>query len=56
VTNPFEDENAAYLVLGNAVGQHCLWPEFIAVPAGWQPVFGAADRATCLGYVAGRAG
>ena len=62
MTNPFEDESAAYLVLANAAGQHCLWPEFIAVPVGWRAVSGPADRAACLGYVAenwagrGRAG
>jgi MbtH protein len=52
LTNPFDDENASYLVLVNTAGQHSLWPGFIAPPGGWTVVFGAADRAACLDYVA----
>jgi MbtH protein len=51
VTNPFEDENASYLVLVNGEGQHSLWPQAIGVPAGWAVAFGAAGRQACLDYV-----
>ncbi|MEU9919201.1 MbtH family protein [Streptomyces sp. NPDC051001] len=49
--NPFDREDGSYLVLVNAENQHSLWPADAAVPAGWQAVFGGADRAQCLRYV-----
>lgn len=51
MTNPFEDDDASYLVLVNDEGQHSLWPESIAVPADWTVSFGAAPRAECLAHV-----
>ena len=49
--NPFDDENGSFFVLVNDAGQHSLWPDFAAVPAGWQVMFGAAARPDCLEYV-----
>ncbi|MDI6104005.1 MbtH family protein [Actinoplanes sp. NEAU-A12] len=49
--NPFEDENGTYLVLVNDEGQHSLWPEFVAVPAGWSIAKTADTRQACLDYV-----
>src|SRR5882757_3582661 len=51
VTNPFDDPDADYLVLVNDEGQHSLWPAFIAVPEGWQTVFGSAGRQDCLDHI-----
>jgi MbtH protein len=51
MTNPFEDPDRHYLVLLNEAGEHSLWPESLTVPAGWETVFGAADRQSCLEYV-----
>ncbi|MCG5218592.1 MbtH family protein [Streptosporangium sp. KLBMP 9127] len=51
MTNPFDDSDAIFLVLVNDEGQHSLWPEFAAVPAGWIIAFGPAGRAACLDYV-----
>lgn len=51
MTNPFEDDNAKYLVLINDEGQHSLWPSFIDVPRGWDIVHGADSRQSCLDYV-----
>ncbi len=51
MTNPFEDVDAAYLVLVNDENQHSLWPAAIDVPAGWTTVHGAASRQGCLDYV-----
>lgn len=51
MTNPFEDENALYLVLRNAEGQFSLWPTFVDVPDGWETVFGEAARAACLDFI-----
>ena len=50
-TNPFEDTDGRYLVLVNADGQHSLWPDFIAVPAGWLRTFGPAGRQECLDHI-----
>lgn len=50
-TNPFEDESGTFHVLVNAEGQHSLWPQSTAVPAGWRAVFGPRPRAQCLDFV-----
>jgi uncharacterized protein YbdZ (MbtH family) len=49
--NPFDDDNASFLVLINDEEQHSLWPTFADVPAGWRVVYGEADRAACLDYI-----
>lgn len=49
--SPFDTEDADYVVLINADGQHSLWPETHLVPAGWEVVFGSATRPACLKYV-----
>lgn len=51
VTNPFEDADTLYLVLVNDEGQHSLWPEGVAVPAGWVAVHQTDSRTKCLEYV-----
>jgi MbtH protein len=51
MTNPFDDPDGTFLVVVNAEGQHSLWPEFAAVPAGWSVASGPADRQSCLDYV-----
>jgi len=51
MTNPFEDDNAEYLVLVNDEGQHSLWPAFADVPAGWLVASGEDTRAASLEYV-----
>lgn len=51
-TNPFENESGVYRVLVNAEDQHSLWPDFVAIPAGWRAVFGPDARAACLDYIA----
>lgn len=50
-TNPFEDDTAGYLVLRNEEDQYSLWPEFAAVPAGWQVALDRTSRAQCLDYI-----
>ena len=51
MTNPFETETAAYLVLVNDEGQYSLWPAFADVPEGWAPTFGPDVRQVCLDHV-----
>ncbi|SPM36895.1 Uncharacterized conserved protein YbdZ, MbtH family [Mycobacterium rhizamassiliense] len=50
-TNPFDDDRGDFYVLVNSEAQHSLWPEFADVPAGWDVIYGKADRAACLEYV-----
>jgi MbtH protein len=51
VTNPFDDSNARFLVLVNHEGQYSLWPDFAAVPPGWNTVLGPEARQTCLDHI-----
>jgi MbtH protein len=51
MTNPFDAEGGTFTVLVNDDGQHCLWPDFVPVPAGWAVSYGPADRAACLDHV-----
>lgn len=51
MTNPFEDQDAQYLVLVNAEKQYSLWPVFIEVPQGWEIAFDEASRQDCLDFI-----
>ncbi|MFI6640486.1 amino acid adenylation domain-containing protein [Streptomyces sp. NPDC050504] len=48
--NPFDDLDAARLVLVNDEDQHSLWPADTPVPPGWRPVF-EGRAADCLDFV-----
>ncbi|MFE9826720.1 MbtH family protein [Streptomyces sp. NPDC005791] len=50
MTNPFEDDAVAYIVLANAENQHSLWPATADVPNGWTVRHQGARR-SCLDYV-----
>lgn len=49
--NPFENEDATYLVLVNAEGQYSLWPSFAEVPDGWDIALEETSREKALAYV-----
>jgi MbtH protein len=49
--NPFDDEDARFLVLINEEGQYSLWPVFMDVPAGWTQAYGEESRAACLQFI-----
>jgi MbtH protein len=51
MANPFDDPEGRFLVLVNDEGQHSLWPEFAAIPAGWTRTLGPADRASCVDHI-----
>ncbi|SDT16904.1 MbtH protein [Pseudomonas umsongensis] len=51
MTNPFEIESGIFYVLVNNEGQHSLWPDCVATPAGWQRVFGPDSRDNCLSFI-----
>lgn len=52
VTNPFDDQNGTFLALVNDQDQHCIWPAFAEVPAGWTVVLDASTRDQALAHVA----
>ncbi|MFE3138188.1 MbtH family protein [Streptomyces scopuliridis] len=49
--NSFEDDAATFVVLVNGEGQYSLWPESVAVPAGWSVALPGGSRQECLDYV-----
>jgi MbtH protein len=49
--NPFEDENAEYLVLVNSELQYSLWPSFRDIPQGWNAVGPRGARKDCLAWI-----
>ena len=51
MTNPFDDPDGQFLVLVNDEEQYSLWPQTLAVPAGWTAVHGPDGRQACLEYV-----
>jgi MbtH protein len=51
MTNPFEDQDGAYIVLVNEEGQYSLWPLFIDVPAGWTIAYQENTREACLAWI-----
>jgi uncharacterized protein YbdZ (MbtH family) len=51
MTNPFEDENAEYLVLINDEQQYSLWPAFRDIPAGWRATGPKGRRRECLDWI-----
>jgi MbtH protein len=51
VASPFDNDEASFVVLINDEGEHSLWPDSKAVPAGWRITFGADSRRNCLEFV-----
>jgi MbtH protein len=51
VTNPFDDQNGTFYVLVNDEGQHCVWPTFAEVPAGWTVTLAEGPRDAALAYI-----
>ena len=51
MTNPFEDEEAEYLVLVNDEGQYSLWPAFLDIPLGWTATGPRGLRHVCLAWI-----
>lgn len=48
--NPFDD-SPQFVVVANDEGQHALWPEPFAVPAGWEVRHGPTTRSACLDHI-----
>lgn len=51
MTNPFDDEDAEFLVLVNDEEQYSLWPSFHEIPEGWTAVGPSGARSACLEWI-----
>lgn len=51
MSNPFDDQNGTFYVLVNDEGQHCVWPTFAEVPAGWTIALAQGPRDAALEYI-----
>lgn len=51
ILNPFDDDEASFIVLVNEEGQQSLWPATADVPAGWTIVHSSDTRTACLAYI-----
>ena len=51
MSNPFDDQGGAFVVLVNHQGQHSLWPTTIEVPAGWSVAYEQNVRQDCIDYI-----
>lgn len=49
--NPFEQQDAQYIVLVNTEDQYSLWPAEINVPDGWSTVFGPKTKLHCQQFI-----
>ena len=51
MSNPFDDQGGAFVVLLNDQGQHSLWPAAAEIPAGWSVVYAQNGRQACIDYI-----
>jgi len=51
MTNPFDNQDGIFHVLINDEGQHCIWPTFVKVPAGWEVIHREDTRKACVDYI-----
>ncbi|MGM9927650.1 MAG: MbtH family protein [Bacillus sp. (in: firmicutes)] len=49
--NPFEQQDAQYVVLVNIEDQYSLWPAGVDVPVGWSAVFGPQMKEQCQQFI-----
>ena len=51
MSNPFDDQGAAFVVLINDQGQYSLWPAAAEIPAGWSIACRQNGRQACIEYI-----
>jgi MbtH protein len=51
VSNPFDDQGGAFVVLINDQGQYSLWPAAAEIPAGWSTAYEQNGREACIEYI-----
>jgi MbtH protein len=50
-TSCFEREDEVFRVLVNHEDQYSLWPQWKAIPGGWEDTGVSGDKKTCLAHV-----
>ena len=53
MSNPFDDQGGAFVVLINDQGQYSLWPAAAEIPAGWSVACEQNGRQACIEYING---
>ncbi len=51
MSNPFDDQGGAFVVLINDQDQHSLWPAAAEIPAGWSIAREQNGRQACIEYI-----
>ena len=51
MVNLFEDDDCAYHVLINEIGEHSIWPSSLDVPLGWEVLLRSETRKNCLDFI-----
>jgi MbtH protein len=51
VSNPFDNQGGAFVVLINDQGQHSLWPAAAGIPVGWSIACEQTSRQACIEYI-----
>lgn len=51
MTSCFDREDGIFQVLVNHEEQYSIWPDWKAVPGGWNDVGIRGDKKTCLDYI-----
>ncbi|WON74764.1 MbtH family protein [Nitrosospira sp. Is2] len=51
MTSCFDREDGTFRVLVNHEEQYSIWPDWKAVPGGWNDVGIRGDKKTCLEYI-----
>ncbi|MGC5346904.1 MbtH family protein [Streptomyces sp. DT24] len=51
MANPFDDDEARFLVLINEERQYSLWPATSEVPEGWRTARPEGSRQECLDFI-----
>ena len=47
-----DSDATVFVVVVNEEAQYSIWPQELALPAGWEPVGKSGSKAQCLEYVA----
>lgn len=51
MTSCFDREEGVFRVLVNHEEQYSIWPEWKAIPGGWQDAGVLGDKKTCLDHI-----
>lgn len=47
----FDSDKTVFQVVINGEEQYSIWPDYKAIPEGWESVGVSGDKATCLAHI-----